>query len=323
MEREPEVGQRFSWSSDPAELHAERARQRELERQDIEHRQERRFRRNRRGRLYALTGMASAVAIVAGVTGWMASLPTEKTGSFADTIILRMPTVGPEPGRGAADAPLGTPPALRVTSAQHAFLATQLDGPGTAERPVAWDPCRVISIVVNDRTAPDGADRLLDEAIESVSAATGLRFEIEGTTSEAPTWPRSAFDEEEYGDRWSPVLIAWSDGEESPELSGDVLGVAAPFIAGGFGVTPAVIVSGMVALDGPHLAKFGNEVGNRGDAQIRAVIMHELGHLVGLDHVDDPEELMHRHAVIGTTDFGEGDRTGLAELGTGECAPGL
>jgi hypothetical protein len=41
-----------------------------------------------------------------------------------------------------------------------------------------------------------------------------------------------------------------------------------------------------------------------------------------LDHVDDPSELMYDRNV-GLTEFGPGDREGLAALGSGSCFPGL
>lgn len=50
--------------------------------------------------------------------------------------------------------------------------------------------------------------------------------------------------------------------------------------------------------------------------------MHELAHVVGLDHVDDPTQLMYAENS-GQLDFGAGDRAGLALLGTGECVPRL
>ena len=51
----------------------------------------------------------------------------------------------------------------------------------------------------------------------------------------------------------------------------------------------------------------------------RAIAMHELGHLVGLAHVDDERELMDAQNH-GQVDFGPGDRRGLARLGRGRCA---
>jgi hypothetical protein len=51
--------------------------------------------------------------------------------------------------------------------------------------------------------------------------------------------------------------------------------------------------------------------------------MHELGHLVGLGHVNDSRQLMHAANKSGVTEFAAGDLTGLAVLGNGPCVPEL
>jgi hypothetical protein len=76
-------------------------------------------------------------------------------------------------------------------------------------------------------------------------------------------------------------------------------------------------VSGVVYLDGPDLA--GVLRRRTGWAQTRAIVMHELGHMVGLAHVDSDAELMDGDNDSGITDFGPGDREGLRQLGSGPC----
>ena len=48
---------------------------------------------------------------------------------------------------------------------------------------------------------------------------------------------------------------------------------------------------------------------------------HELGHVVGLDHVEDPTRLMNPVGGDEVTDFATGDLLGLAQLGRGRCFP--
>lgn len=54
-------------------------------------------------------------------------------------------------------------------------------------------------------------------------------------------------------------------------------------------------------------------------AQGPAIVMHELGHMVGLAHVDSQAELMAGDNHSGITDFGPGDPAGLGKLGAGPC----
>ena len=55
-----------------------------------------------------------------------------------------------------------------------------------------------------------------------------------------------------------------------------------------------------------------------GYEQARAIVVHELAHVLGLDHVDDPDELMHP-VTASRTGLGPGDLQGLALLGQAAC----
>lgn len=217
----------------------------------------------------------------------------------------------PLPGLEEADAPLGTPAPLNRTSSSYKFLAVKEDG-----TPLAYSPCRPIHYVVNSDLAPPSWQPLVEEAIRRASVATGFQFIYDGPSSEVPSTNRSGYQPARYGDRWAPVLIAWSTPEQVPRLAGQTVGLGGSSSVGLSNGYKAY-VTGTVSLDAPQFAGIldasnGEEIGI-------AVIMHELGHLLGLDHVDDPRQLMFGEASW-VREYAAGDRTGLALLGTGPCS---
>lgn len=216
------------------------------------------------------------------------------------------------PGRpdDAASAPLGAPAVGGRTSDAFAFIATQDDG----SDPVTYDPCAPIHLVVDARTIIDGGMKLLYQALDEVSEASGLQFVVDGLTEdEAPT------DDTVMGpDReWLPVTVSWSDPKASAELKGSVAGYAGSSSIERDG--HRWFVTGTVVLDGPQLEQILDERGGR--SGVRSVMMHELAHLVGLDHVDAPGQLMRPSGDESITTWGAGDRTGLAAVGSGRCIP--
>lgn len=222
---------------------------------------------------------------------------------------------GPPAGVGSAPRPIGTPPLVPDTGG-YSFLATQTPG----NQVVAYDPCRPIHYVVRPDGAPPGGQQLLEQAVAEISAATGLRFIYDGTTTEAPRQDREPYQPERYGDRWAPVLITWSTPTEYPELAGDVAGLGGSTSLQ-VGNSPFAYVTGLMALDSPDLQETLQHPAGADIA--RAVLMHELGHVVGLGHVPDPTHLMHGRNTEYNTALTTGDRAGLAKLGAGQCVPQL
>jgi hypothetical protein len=84
---------------------------------------------------------------------------------------------------------------------------------------------------------------------------------------------------------------------------------------------PRVTVSGAVSLDAAGLTEV--LATPDGTAIARSVVVHELAHVVGLAHVDDPTQLMAPRSDPGVTELQAGDLTGLALAGAGTCAPWL
>ncbi len=221
----------------------------------------------------------------------------------------------PSPGGDSSDDPLGTPMTPPAAGGSYAFVQHQDDG----VTPVAYDPCRPVHYVVRPDNAPVGGDQLVRDAVARISQVTGLQFVEDGATDEDPTGQREPFQPDRYGDRWAPVLITWDTVAKQPDFAADVAGLGGSR-ALSVGDGPAVYVTGAVDLDAAQLADMLTWPG--GAAVVRAVVLHELAHLVGLDHVDDPQQLMYP-TTSDVLDFADGDLTGLAQLGAGECAPDL
>jgi predicted Zn-dependent protease len=61
----------------------------------------------------------------------------------------------------------------------------------------------------------------------------------------------------------------------------------------------------------------------QGYARAESVLLHELGHVVGLGHVTDRKQIMFAMETPSVTRYAAGDLAGLAKLGAGVCEPRL
>jgi hypothetical protein len=222
----------------------------------------------------------------------------------------------PAPGVEAAPKPRGVPLPPPPEGGAHTFITFQADG----VTPVAYDPCRPVHYVIRPDMAPPGGEELVREAVARISQVTGLQFVYRGATFEEPVPERELFQPDRYGRRWAPVLIAWETEETNAALAGDVVGEAGS-VPASLGDGPRVYLTGTVSLDAPRFAEILRGRGGRSIA--RSIVLHELGHLIGLGHVDDEGQLMFPEARREVPDFAAGDLTGLAVLGAGACVPEL
>jgi len=186
----------------------------------------------------------------------------------------------------------------------YAFVVTTADGD-----PVGWDHCTSIHYVVNPDGGPDDWQNTVDDGIQEVSNASGYTFTFDGTTKDR-TFDERLTDPQDP----PPVLIGWADSTEVPDLKGSTAGIggSTPVRSGG----RIHFATGVVVLDSEAFDRM--EVTGETTAE-RLILAHELGHVLGLDHVDDIGELMNPE-YVGQRGFGPGDREGLKQLHALPCS---
>ena len=166
--------------------------------------------------------------------------------------------------------------------------------------PVRWDPCTPIRYVTRLDIGPSFARSELDWAIRQIEAASGLDFVWVGDVAEpySGRWPRQG-----------PAHIGFATDLEVPLPPG----------ASGWGIGNTVTdasgvswyVGGKVVINPGH----GWTQGTSSVNPLGLMFLHELGHMVGLAHVDSHNEVMGTGGNGSARSLGPGDRAGLAAVG--------
>lgn len=220
-------------------------------------------------------------------------------------------------GNAEVTIPLPEGPAQRrsavvvpQTTGSYEFL---FDEPGQA--PTRYDPCRAIHWVLSEEGMPSGVLPLLQAAVDRVSAATGLVFVYDGTTTEKADFDRPLI-QPQYGKGFAPVVVGWSTAANTPELVGSVSGVGGSSAVNGAYGDQRYLRAGVIILDAEDITALVSSA--KGESLAQSIVMHEWAHVIGLAHVDDAGELMNASNSSLTT-WGPGDLQGLAIAGSGPC----
>lgn len=234
-----------------------------------------------------VVGMIGAAAILLAAIRWSAE--DEGSGRTID--------VGPAVARPSASPEAGG----------FAFWGVDHEG-----GPLRWDACAPVRFRLSIADAPPHAEQDVRRALHLLSEASGLDLLLEGLTEERPDRRRPLVEREGREWRWRPVLIAWAHpGEHDVPLTSLDRGVALP-VAVRDGSDEA-FVTGQVVINAGRsdiVAGFGDRSNSLG-----ATLLHELGHILGLDHVSDTTQLMSVDPGSGPVQLGEGDLAGLHAVG--------
>lgn len=207
------------------------------------------------------------------------------------------PTDPPPPPTTTNPPPPTIPGPQPPTTGPHAFSGT------VRGEPVRWDPCSTITYRVDSARATPSDVAELNSAIARVEQATGLDFVSRGSYT-ASYSPSSARSPSPSSPADAEVGLTFTDNDVATDFANGLLGYAIIQWSGGNGE----IVRGTVTLDATPGQGIDKEL----------VWMHELAHLVGLDHVDAAGQLMQPRYDRTLTDFGNGDREGLWRLGAAQ-----
>ena len=240
--------------------------------------------------------------------------------------LLTRATVVALAATGAALTVAGALPAGATT----AYSITRTTDPYSGHTSVVrWAPCTVSStgvvtthyITYKINTAGVYSRvRLVKDALAKVTAASGLRFRYLGSTTYVPhnavlhyaSGDRYVFDAaQERARTGAELVVAWAKGSASNLLTPGEAGVGTDSWSGSY-TAQLRIVQGAVVMRRGVALKPGFTAG----ASVGALLLHELGHAVGLNHVGLKSQTM--YPTIGSWSRGwyhYGDVAGLRLVG--------
>jgi len=197
-----------------------------------------------------------------------------------------------------------------------AWTLLETGRPGKAFR---WNPCTTVRYRAHLDGAPAAMTADVTEAIHRLAAATGLRFVDMGATDYSGTFA----DSDQHGrPHDADLLITVVDEAATPALAGSTVGYASITHAS-WTTTDARIDRAEVVLERQFIATAPTGFGTT-QAGSAELLLHELGHAVGLGHTSVAGQVMFPTLGSGQPpQYQNGDLNGLARVGaTKGCLPG-
>ena len=198
-----------------------------------------------------------------------------------------------------------------------AWTLLETGRPGTAFR---WNPCTTVRYRTHLGAAPAAMTGDVTEAVHRLAVATGLRFVDMGATDYSGTFA----DPDQHG--WpndADLLITVVDEAAAPALAGSTVGYA-KIAHASWTTTDARIDRAEVVLERQFIATAPTGFGTT-QAGSAELLLHELGHAVGLGHTSVAGQVMFPTLGSGVPpQYQNGDINGLARVGaTKGCLPGV
>jgi Matrixin len=261
--------------------------------------------------LFAAFVLATVVAVVLGVLAIVALLRAPSSAGGLDAAAPSSVSSTAAPSTSTITPSPSISPSVRP-KVDGAFRFLERVGGS----PVRWNPCDPITYAINTAGASSDVRPDLRQALSRVTRATGIEFRSVGTTRETfiRAYQRMRF-EGVIGK--AALVVIWVDHADYQailrRLSDPRPSLAFAKTMKGVYADQDQYFGGLIVMDADATARYGF-----GDFYAHgAVLLHELGHIMGLDHVRDPDQLMYsgRYPNFGLHAYGPGDLEGLRRLG--------
>jgi hypothetical protein len=235
--------------------------------------------------------------------GFVLEVPTDQFGDFAYRVAARASNGSLVSTSDKATITVRPPYDPVGRARQHVF---------SSQPRVRWDSCARIRWTFNPDKAPNHALAQVREGIRRIQLATGLTFSYGGKTDKKP----NPFGK---GNGDADVIIGWRTAKDFKPF-GDhpgTVGLGGNMYYPGYEEADGSKVNkafqGGVVLNASQDKKLDNGYGK--GFTWGEVIIHELGHVVGLAHPEADSQIMYYSIIRRDADWGAGDLAGFRMLG--------
>jgi hypothetical protein len=198
---------------------------------------------------------------------------------------------------GTDPSPLGSStssPTSQAASSQDNNFAFEVSN--SAGAPARWNPCDKVHYIVVPAGAPAGWQNDVSNDISQALNATGLSFVSDGTAGSPPA-------------NYNGIVISWA----SQLSGGDTIGLTTYSYYNSAPFAPQIVSATIQLLS--SLKAGGGMSGEQ------PVLLHELGHALGLAHVNAAEIM--NPVDQGYGNYQPGDLNGLTHLGSSQGCSGF
>jgi hypothetical protein len=219
-------------------------------------------------------------------------------------------------------APRGNPAAFSYISGMHT----------ERRKAFAFNPCKTLTYAVNYGLVGDAGLALAQQAMQQMSWATGIKVRYVGPTTNVP---HSNYKNPVPNPKGVDLVIAWGALAQVPEFQaqnkagfgGPVKAVYARNAKGKrvIQTRTAAVTIGAEYFNPNYPGGFDPSFDATRQATQGEILIHEIGHAMGLDHVpSNPEEIMNGATYLRYPDghfrglYAQGDLAGLQTLGLSE-----